>query len=96
MKYAKINKIFESVQFIQLLLLITQGWLLISTKENQFSLPIWIALGVASLVQVIIVFFLPKRMKSKDIVNRSEMIRLRIIAVVPYILIIVGLIISKK
>ncbi len=87
----KQNTAFQLTQMLQVGLLMMQGVLLIVGTSKDFSMPIWIGLAVCSVVQLLIVFTYPKKIEMTQLVDRSAMVRLRLLAVIPYVLILIGL-----
>lgn len=85
------------MQTAQLTLLSVQGILLIQTGNNELNIPIWLALAVLSLGQVLLIFAFPKKVEveTKTMVDRSAMLRLRLLALIPYSLIIIGLLLAN-
>lgn len=90
-----INKIYHFVSLVQLTLLSLQGIVIIVTNKNNMVFPIWLLLGIMSLLQVLIVFKAPQKIETNKIVDRASMIKIRLIAVLPYALIIFGLLATK-
>lgn len=93
MDIRKLNSIFALTQSLQLVLLAVQGLLMIVNKSNEFYLPLWIALAFSSLVQVLTIFMYPKKIETTQLMERPAMLRLRLVALVPYMLILVALLI---
>jgi hypothetical protein len=91
-----INQKFQILQAIQVGLLVGQGLLLLTSRKNELSLIIWTLLGLAALLQVVIVLYAPKQIEASQLtVDRSALVRLRILATLPYALIIMGIIYSR-
>lgn len=88
------NIIFQLTQAFQLTLLSGQGFLLVFNKSRELYTPIWIGLALCSLVQFLIIFTYPKKMEMTQLVDRSGMLRLRLVAMIPYVLILAGLLIA--
>lgn len=86
-----INRQFQIVQSAQVVLLIAQGILLIVNGTNELSLVIWALMGVSAILQVLIILQSPKKIEMNQLVDRSAMIKLRLFATLPYILIILGI-----
>lgn len=88
------NTVFQLAQIIQLTLLSGQGLLLIFSKSKELYAPIWIGLALCALAQFLIVFTYPKQVEMAQLVDRSAMLRLRLVAMIPYALILVGLLVA--
>lgn len=87
--------VFKVLQAAQVGLLIAQGLLLLGNRTNQFSLLIWSLLGLAAFLQLLLVSYFPKKIDMSEQVDRSAMVKLRLLAVVPYILIVLGIAYSR-
>ena len=91
----KINQQFQFLQATQLALLTGQGILLLANKINDLSLVIWCLLGVAALLQVVIILKAPKKIEMSQLVDRSVMVRMRLFGTLPYIFIILGILYTR-
>lgn len=94
MNVKKQNTLFELISVLQVCLLATQGGLLILSGVKTFYMPIWAGLALCSLIQFLIIFTYPRKIEVTQLVDRSAMLRLRLVAMVPYVLILIGLLVS--
>lgn len=79
---------------LQVYLLTAQGIILIAYGINDFNIWIWVALLGLALAQVVMVFKMPKKIDAKDLqVDRKQMLGIRVVATVPYALIVLALIV---
>ncbi len=90
-----INQKFQILQSIQVSLLGAQGILLLTSRTNELSLLLWIGLGVAALLQVFIILQAPKKIEMSQMVDRSAMVKIRLFATLPYVLIILGILYAR-
>ncbi|TAH33006.1 hypothetical protein EYC58_02520 [Candidatus Saccharibacteria bacterium] len=90
-KIENINKAFQTLQSLQLGLLAFQGIMILLTKEPGMYLPVWIGLFVLAFAQLVLVYAFPEKIKTNQVIDRSNMVRLRTVALLPYILILAAL-----
>lgn len=91
----KQNTLFQLISALQVGLLVAQGGLLIVSSAKTFCVPIWVGLALCSLAQLLIIFTYPKKIEMTQLMDRSAMLKLRIVAMVPYVLILIGLLIGS-
>jgi magnesium-transporting ATPase (P-type) len=92
----QLNRVFQLTQALQLTLLTAQGVILIFTKNPVFNKYLWIGLLLLSLLQLLLIFYYPSEMKTTQLINRMAMMKLRGMAILPYVLIVIGLFIVRK